>query len=92
MLPFAGSHLVLSLLAFNLDIELGQLLVPAVAWPAIAWIVTRVPKADKLLVPLVALVFGHAAWHWLAERFEALARADWSELLGWVRPLGRRGR
>ena len=34
-LQFAGSHLVTSLLAFNIGVELGQLLVLAIAVPAL---------------------------------------------------------
>jgi hypothetical protein len=30
----------------------------------------------------------HQSWHWLAERFEALARADWQSLASWMWPQG----
>jgi hypothetical protein len=40
-LQFAGSHLLTSLLAFNLGVELGQLLVLAIAVPALAVLFRR---------------------------------------------------
>lgn len=79
-LQFAGSHLVLSLLAFNVGIELGQLLVLALAWPLIAWVSARVAHAERVLVAVLSGFVAHAAWHWLSERLDALGRADWPGL------------
>lgn len=78
-LQFAGSHLVLSLLAFNVGIEAGQLLALALAWPLAAWAFARADA--RVLTALVSLFVGHTAWHWLAERWQALQAVpgpDWA--------------
>jgi hypothetical protein len=74
-LQFAGGHLVASLAAFNVGVELGQLLVLAVVVPVLAWVFTRVAKPVVLTAVLSALV-GHTAWHWMTERFGELAAYD----------------
>jgi hypothetical protein len=74
-MQFAGGHLATALLAFNVGVELGQLLVVAVAVPALALLFRRaVPERAGTLV-LSALV-AHTAWHWLLDRGAALRRFD----------------
>ena len=80
-LQFAGSHLVLSLLAFNVGVELGQLLALALVWPLLVWVRSRFPAAERLLLLMLSVFVAHAAWHWLSERFEILSRADWYALV-----------
>ncbi|MDH5538962.1 MAG: HupE/UreJ family protein [Rhizobacter sp.] len=75
-LQFAGSHLLLSLLAFNVGIELGQLLVLALVWPLLVLALTRARGAERIVVAVVSGFVGHAAWHWMLERFEVLSAAD----------------
>jgi hypothetical protein len=77
-LQFAGSHLVLSLFAFNLGIEAGQLLVLAVVVPAFAWLTARAP-AGRYLPLVVSILVGHTAWHWLLERGQQLAEVEWPQ-------------
>ena len=72
-LQFAGSHLLSSLLAFNVGVELGQLLVLVVLIPALGVLFTRVVQ-ERLGVILLSAVVAHTAWHWLTERWEALSR------------------
>ncbi len=72
-LQFAGSHLLTSLLAFNLGVELGQLLVLLLLLPVLAWVVGRVASERAAVVVLSAFV-AHTAWHWLVERWAVLAR------------------
>lgn len=66
-LQFAGSHLLSALLAFNLGVELGQLLVIAVSVPALGalfrWVVPE--RAGAILV---SAILAHSAWHWMADR------------------------
>jgi hypothetical protein len=69
-LQFAGDHVLTSLLAFNVGIELGQLLVLVVLVPALNLLFRFVPERAGGIV--LAVVVGHTAWHWLLERFEAL--------------------
>lgn len=74
-LQFAGGHLVTSLAAFNVGVELGQLLVLVVVVPVLAWVFARVAKPVVLTAVLSVLV-GHTAWHWMTERFGELAAYD----------------
>jgi hypothetical protein len=74
-LQFAGDHLLTSLLAFNLGLELGQLLVLVVLIPALNLLFRFVDARVGGIV--IAVLVGHVAWHWLAERFESL-RAFWA--------------
>ena len=75
-LQFAGGHLLTSLLAFNLGVELGQLLVLLVLLPVLAWLLGRVVNERVGTIILSALV-AHTAWHWLGERWAVLARFQW---------------
>ncbi len=74
-LQFAGAHLLVSLFTFNVGIELGQLLVLALAVPALALLRRVVPERAGVVV-LSALV-AHTGWHWMVDRWQALARAEW---------------
>lgn len=77
-LQFAGSHLLLSLLAFNVGIELGQLLVIVLVVPLLALLHRLSWVSDRLLIIIVSVLVGHTAWHWLTERLDALRKVDWS--------------
>jgi hypothetical protein len=77
-LQFAGSHLLLSLVAFNVGIELGQLLVLFVAMPALIVLYRSRFTAERVIAAIVCALIGHTAWHWMGERAEALRNADWS--------------
>jgi hypothetical protein len=69
-LQFAGSHLLTSLLSFNVGVELGQLLVLVVLVPALSLLFRRVPERPGTIV-LSALV-AHTGWHWMMERGDRL--------------------
>jgi len=87
-LQFAGSHLLASLLAFNVGIELGQLLVLAILVPLIALAFSWVRSGEKALNLVLALLIGHTAWHWTVERTEALRDVEWPALSTWLGPAG----
>ena len=72
ILQFAGSHLVLSLLAFNVGVELGQLALLCVLVPLLNAFLKICP--EKPLVLVASLLAGHTAWHWMLERGEKLAK------------------
>lgn len=72
-LQFAGSHLVTSLLAFNLGVELGQLLVLLVIIPAFNWLCRRA-MSERVAVIVLSVLVAHEAWHWMVERGGALAQ------------------
>jgi HupE/UreJ protein len=75
-LQFAGSHLLTSLLAFNVGIELGQLLVLAVLVPALE-LLFRFVVAERIGTIILSILVGHTAWHWMTERAERLGRFPW---------------
>lgn len=80
-LQFAGSNLLLSLLAFNVGVELGQLAVLVVLLVVFgAWRRLR-PGADRAIVIVVCALAGHVAWHWMFERGQSLLAhlpSDWN--------------
>lgn len=65
-LQFAGSHLLASLLAFNVGVEAGQLAFLAVALPALVWLFRRVPERAGVIV--LSAILAHTGWHWMTER------------------------
>lgn len=66
-LQFAGSHLLTSLLAFNVGVELGQLLVLIVLVPSLNLLFRRF-IAEKIGTILVSALIAHTGWHWATER------------------------
>jgi len=75
-LQFAGSHLVTSLLAFNVGVELGQLLVLAALVPALQ-LLFRYIVAERMGTIILSGLVAHTAWHWTAERWERLRQYEW---------------
>lgn len=75
-LQFAGSHLVTSLLAFNLGVELGQLAVVLVAVPLLGWLFRSV-VSERMGVILLSALIAHTAWHWTTERASTLREYRW---------------
>src|SRR5262249_24080378 len=70
-LQFAGSHLLTSLLSFNVGVEFGQLLVLILLVPALQALFTYVVDERMGTIILSALV-AHTAWHWTGERLDRL--------------------
>ncbi len=66
-LQFAGSHLVTSLLAFNVGVEVGQLLVLLLLIPLLDFVFRRLPN-ERLGIILVSALIVHTAWHWTGDR------------------------
>ncbi|MEQ1910409.1 MAG: HupE/UreJ family protein [Vicinamibacterales bacterium] len=66
-LQFAGGHLLTSLLAFNLGVELGQLLVIVVLVGVLSFLFNRgVPERAGTI--LLSGYVAHTAWHWTIDR------------------------
>ena len=72
-LQFAGAHLATSLLAFNLGVELGQLLVLAIAIPALTLLFRHV-VAERMGTILLSALVAHTAWHWMLDRATVLGQ------------------
>jgi hypothetical protein len=93
-MQFAGSHLLASLLAFNVGVEAGQLLVLAILVPVLD-LAFRKAKAETMVTLVISLLVGHTAWHWMLERYERLSRFPWpafdaaslAGLLRWIMAL-----
>jgi hypothetical protein len=73
---FAGTHLLVSLLAFNVGIELGQILALAVLLPVLA-LLRRTWLQGRIGLIVVSVLVAHTGWHWMTERAEAVWRAPW---------------
>ena len=92
-LQFAGTHLLTSLLAFNIGVELGQLLVLLLLVPALN-VLFRYVVAERMGTILLSALVAHTAWHWMAERWEilsqfpitwaAFSRAMFTGAMGWL--------
>jgi hypothetical protein len=77
-LQFAGSHLLTSLLGFNIGVELGQLLVLAVMVPALD-LLFRYAVAERMGTIILSALVAHTAWHWMMDRADQLRqfRFEW---------------
>ena len=80
-LQFAGAHLLTSLLAFNIGVELGQLLVLALLIPLLD-LLFRYVVAERMGTIIVSALVAHTAWHWMVDRAGRLRqyRFEWPEL------------
>jgi hypothetical protein len=77
-LQFAGSHLLTSLLSFNVGVELGQILMLALFIPALE-ILFRFAVAERIGSIILSALVAHTAWHWMTERANVLRqyRFEW---------------
>jgi len=72
-LQFAGSHMLTSLLSFNVGVELGQLLVLVLLIPMLEGLF-RFVVAERMGTIILSALVAHTAWHWMIDRGEVLAR------------------
>tara|TARA_Y100000996_G_scaffold408425_1_gene387470 strand:- start:354 stop:1274 length:921 start_codon:yes stop_codon:yes gene_type:complete len=70
-MQFAGSHLLSSLLAFNLGVEIGQIVIVCLAVPVIN-LIFKWTEQEKLITVIASVLVGHTAWHWMLERYEVM--------------------
>ena len=80
-MQFAGSHLLASLLSFNVGVELGQLLVLALMIPALD-LLFRYVVAERTGTIILSAIVAHTAWHWMIDRYAVLRqyRIQWPAL------------
>jgi len=78
-LQFAGSHLVTALFAFNLGIEIGQVVALAVMLPILI-LVLRHLLPGRVGSIILSLLIGHIAWHWMADRWDELTKVRWPSI------------
>jgi hypothetical protein len=72
-LQFAGTHFLVSLLSFNLGLEIGQLAALLVVVPAIALMLRYLIEAPAGSF-ILSLLVAHTAWHWTVDRYSAFRR------------------
>ena len=72
-LQFAGSHLLTSLLSFNIGVELGQLLVLALLIPALE-LLFRYVVVERMGTIVLSAFIAHTSWHWMVERWGLLSQ------------------
>jgi HupE / UreJ protein len=79
-LQFAGSHLLTSLLSFNVGVELGQLLVLLILIPVLD-VLFRYVVAERMGTIILSALVAHTGWHWMTERWDRLSqfRFQWPE-------------
>jgi len=70
---FAGEHLVMSLLAFNIGVEIGQIAVLIVLIPALG-LLFRYVMPERLGIIILSALVAHTGWHWMLERGEQVAK------------------
>ena len=70
-LQFAGSHMLTSLLSFNIGVELGQLLVLILLIPALEGLF-RFVVAERMGTIILSALVAHTAWHWMVDRYDKL--------------------
>lgn len=75
-LQFAGSHLLASLLSFNVGVEIGQLLMIALLVPILE-LLFRFVVAERVGTIILSALVAHTGWHWMLERWERLSRFGW---------------
>ena len=80
-LQFAGSHLLASLLAFNVGVELGQLLVLAILIALLELLFRKVVDEARGTI-IVSALAADVGWHWMRERWDLLVRFQfqWPEI------------
>src|SRR5579863_5144736 len=92
-LQLAGSHLLASLLSFNIGVELGQLLVLAMLIPALE-LLFRFAVPERTGTIILSALVAHTAWHWMMDRWAVFSKyhiempafdaALWASALRWL--------
>jgi hypothetical protein len=72
-LQFAGAHLITSLLAFNVGVELGQLVVLVLVVPVLE-LLFRFGVAERTGIIILSALVAHTGWHWMTDRFSLLSQ------------------
>ncbi len=71
-LQLAQGEVLAALAAFNIGVELGQLLVLAVLLPVVIVVFRRIDN-ERIGIIVLSTLVAHTGWHWMTERLEALS-------------------
>ena len=72
-MQFAGSHMLTSLLSFNVGVELGQLLVLVLLIPLLE-VLFRYVVAERMGTINLSALVAHTGWHWMIDRGSTLSQ------------------
>jgi hypothetical protein len=72
-MQFAGGHLFSSLLAFNIGVELGQLMVLLLVIPVLN-VLFKYFVQERIGCILLSALLAHSAWHWMLDRGNTLSQ------------------
>ena len=72
-MQFAGSHMLTSLLSFNVGVELGQLLVLVLLIPLLE-VLFRYVVAERMGTIILSALVAHTGWHWMIDRGSTLSQ------------------
>ena len=78
-LQLAGSHMLTSLLSFNIGVELGQILVLALLIPVLE-LLFRFVVAERIGTIILSALVAHTGWHWMIDRGDRLRQFGWPVL------------
>lgn len=74
-LQFGGDHVVTSLVAFNVGVELGQIGVLLILLPVL-WVLFRYVLSERIGIIIISAIVAHQAWHWMMDRGTDLLAHD----------------
>lgn len=66
----------MSLVSFNLGVEIGQLFVLGLVAPAL-WATSRYLLNERTSTWLLSVLIAHSSWHWMTDRASALSQFPW---------------
>ena len=75
-LQFAGSHPIAALIAYNVGLELGTLIILAIVVPAANMLFAHA-AAERAGIIVSSVLIGHAGWHWMTERLAIARLSSW---------------
>jgi hypothetical protein len=68
---FAGEHVLASLVAFNIGLEVGLVLLVLLLVPVLQ-LLFRLGISERLGTIILSVLVGHTAWHWTWDRYNLL--------------------
>jgi hypothetical protein len=75
-LQFSGSHALAALVFYNIGLELGTVLILAIARPAFNLLFTSAVP-ERIGTVAASVLIGHVGWHWMTERYTIASMSVW---------------
>jgi len=72
-IQFAGDHVLVSIVAFNVGLEAGLVLLTVLLVPSLT-LLFRYGIAERLGTIVLSVLVGHTAWHWTWDRYAQLVQ------------------